>query len=96
MPKLLDLAAEEEKSCAPPRMEKWRISSRDGRVRVTVRERALAAEAKFSIRNCNTTIHNGINQLERSNTGATLEQQQQHHPLGRSWPMIPSAVTASK
>ena len=74
MPKLLDLAAEEEKSCAPPRMEKWRISSRDGRVRVTVRERALAAEAKFSIRNCNTTIHNGINQLERSNTGATLEQ----------------------
>ena len=44
----------------PPRMEKWRISSRDGRVNVTVRLRAFAALAKFNIRNCynaSNTIH---------------------------------------
>ena len=64
MPKLLDLAEEEEeewdeeeeeweeeKSWAPPRIAKWRISSREGRVSVTVRERALVADAKFNIRN---------------------------------------------
>lgn len=70
MPKLLDLAADdedEEKSCAPPKIEKWRISSRDGRVSVTVRERALAADAKFNIRNCNPSNSSGkIKQMNRS------------------------------
>ena len=48
-------------------MEKWRISSRDGRVNVTVLERAFAALAKFNIRICN--------EEDKENVFSFLEQE---------------------